>query len=120
MLSRLEGLPDNVLAVTATGEVTGDDYESVLIPAIDAMLAEHDKIRILYQLGPDFAGFSGAAFWDDARVGMAHIGKWEKIALVTDHEWMGHAARAFGFLMPGEVRAFANSQLAEAQEWVAA
>ena len=35
MLKLLEGLPDNVLGVSAEGKITGKDYETVLIPAIE-------------------------------------------------------------------------------------
>jgi hypothetical protein len=34
MMQRIEGMPENVIAVTAHGSVTGEDYEKVLIPAI--------------------------------------------------------------------------------------
>ena len=49
MLKLLEGLPDNVLGVSAEGKITGTDYETVLIPAIEKKLKEHKKIRMVYQ-----------------------------------------------------------------------
>ena len=45
MLERIQGLPDNVLGFEAKGEVTGVDYESVLIPAVEEMLARQKSIR---------------------------------------------------------------------------
>ena len=120
MITRMPDLPDNVLALEASGEVTGEDYETVVIPAVEKMLAEHDKLRMLYQLGPDYTGFEGAAMWDDTKVGMRHLTRWEKIAVVTDVEWMAHTVKAFGFLMPGEVQVFSNAELAAAKAWVAA
>ena len=35
MLKIIEGLPANVLGVTAEGKITGEDYSTVLIPAIE-------------------------------------------------------------------------------------
>ena len=119
MIELIEGLPDNVVAAVASGKVSGEDYENVLIPAIESVLETHDKVHFLYQLGPDFESYKGAAMWDDARVGMKHFGKWEKIAVVTDVEWIARSVKAFGFLMPGEVQVFDNDQLEQAKAWVA-
>ena len=57
MIEILPGYPDNILAITASNNVTGDDYESVIIPAIEAKVKSHGKIRMLYNLGPEFTGF---------------------------------------------------------------
>ena len=77
MLERIEGMPDNVIGIRARGELSSDDYEKVLIPAVDAALASCDKIRLFYVLGPEFEGLTMGAMWDDTRVGFAHISRWE-------------------------------------------
>ena len=40
MLKIMNDLPDNVLGVLAEGKITGTDYETVLIPAIEKKLKE--------------------------------------------------------------------------------
>lgn len=40
--------------------------EQVLIPAIEQLLEQHSKIRLLYVLGSELSGYSAAAMWDDA------------------------------------------------------
>jgi hypothetical protein len=119
MLEAIQPTADNVVALRATGKVTGDDYETVLIPLIEAKLAAHDKIRMLYQLGPEFTGYEAEAMWDDAKVGLKHLTHFEKIAVVTDVEWVVRLVKAAGFLIPGEVRLFANNELTAAQAWIA-
>ena len=84
MIRLIDGLPDDVVAVSGVGEVTSDDYTSTLDPAIDAALEKHDKIRLLYVLGEDFDGYSGGAMWQDTKVGLSHWTSFEKIAVVTD------------------------------------
>jgi hypothetical protein len=118
MIELKQNVPGNVIAFKFIGQVTGDDYENVLIPAMEAALGKHNKVRALAQLGPDFTGFEAAAMWDDAKVGLKHYTSWEKIALVTDIEWVIQAVKIFGFLVPGEVKRFSNDQLAEALNWV--
>jgi hypothetical protein len=83
-------------------------------------LAAHDKVRLLYQLGEDFDGFDMAAIWEDTKVGLGHLAAWERIALVTDEDWIRTATKAFGFAMPGEVRVFSNAELDAAHDWVTA
>ena len=118
MLERIQGLPDNVLGFEARGEVTGADYESVLIPAVEEMLARQKSLRFMYCLGDEFTGFDAKAIWDDAKVGLQHLTAWERVAVVTDVGWISTAVKAFGFIMPGQVRVFSNSELAEAQRWL--
>lgn len=118
MLMPIHGLPDDVLGFEAKGEVTGADYESVLIPAVEEMLTRRKNLRFLYHLGDEFAGFDAKAMWDDAKVGLQHLAAWERVAVVTDVGWIRTAMHAFGFVMPGHVRVFGNRELAEARRWL--
>lgn len=118
MIRVIDGLPDNVVAVSGTGEVSSDDYTSTLDPAIDAALETNDKIRLLYVLGDDFASYSGGAMWQDTKVGLAHWTSFEKIAVVTDEDWIENAVKAFGWMIPGEVKTFDDDDLDEAKAWI--
>ena len=115
----MQGLPDNTLGFEASGKVTGNDYETVLIPAVEAKLKEFSKVRMIYQLGTDFSGYDMEAMWDDTKIGLKHIKAWEKIAVVSDTEWIRSAVHVFGFAIPGHVRVFKNDELADAKKWVA-
>jgi hypothetical protein len=120
MMKLDSSLPDHVVFVSASGEVDARDYETVLMPALDSALKRHHRIRVLYQLTPEFTGFSSGAMWDDAKLGLAHWQAWERIAVVTDIQWIAHATHMFAFLMPGMVKVFSNVDLAEARRWIAA
>lgn len=119
MIRLIEGLPSDVVGFEGVGEVRSDDYTSVLDPAVDAAVAAHDRVRLLYILGNDFDGYSGGAMWQDTKVGVAHWSKWEKIALVTDHTVYADGVRAFSWMVPGEVRVFSTADLDDAKSWVA-
>jgi SpoIIAA-like len=101
------GEKPNVIVAKASGTVTADDYASILIPAIEQASAAGEKLRFLFVLGPGFDGYEGAAALDDERIG-----------LVTDHEAYRGLAKAFGFLMPGEVRVFTLAGRADAEDWI--
>ena len=48
-----------------------------------------------------------------------HAKSFERVAVVTDEDWMKPALRALSFLMPGSARAFAVHDLAAAKAWLA-
>lgn len=119
MIELIPDLPAGVVGVEAKGEVTGDDYDQVLIPAIERALEGRDKVRLLYVLGTEFDGYSAAAMWDDAKVGMSHFFSWERIAMVTDHDAYQRLVKGFGFMLPAKVGIFELAQLEEARAWIA-
>lgn len=120
MIERLSNFPDNVVAIACKGRVTKADYESVLVPAVENALKKHENVRIYYEITPDFSGFDPGAMFEDFKVGMGHITRWERIALVTDVEWIKHMMQLFSFITPGETKVFPTSQADEARAWIAA
>lgn len=119
MIEPLQGFADNVIAVECRGHVTRADYDSVLIPLVEAKLRAHEKLRLYYRAGPQFDGIDPAAMLEDARVGLAHFSRWERAAIVTDIEWLRIATKVFGFLMPCPVKCFPTAQEPEARRWIA-
>lgn len=118
MLEILTGLPENIVGVSAREKVTGEDYESVLIPAVEERLERFAKIRVLYVIGPDFSGFTAGAVWDDAWIGLRHLSAYERVAVVSDAGWIVNAVKLFSFFMPCPVKVFGNDRLADAKAWI--
>ena len=117
MIRIMEGLPDNVLGAEAIGKVTDEDYENVLAPAAREMLEVHSKIRYVYVLGEEFEGWTAGAMWEDAKLGGGDLRRWEKVAVVTDKDWVRHAVKGFGWMIPGDVRVFSVAELDTAKAW---
>lgn len=116
---KIDGLPDDVVAIDARGLITAQDYEDNLVPLVETKLKSHDKLKLLMVAGNYFNGYSGGAMWDDARLGLSHYTSFSKVALVTDVEWMRHSAKLFGPLMPAEVMVFNLDELEDARAWIA-
>ena len=108
-----------MLGIRAVGDVE-DDYDHVLVPAIENHRSRHDKIRFLYVLGPEFEGYEADAIWEDAKLGAKTFTSYERIAVVTDSNFVRRSLKAFGWLMPGEVKIFAVDDLADATSWIRA
>jgi hypothetical protein len=117
MLEPLSDLPDGVIGFEAVGEVHASDYESTLRPAVDA--AASAGVRLVYVLGDRFEGYSGGATWEDTKLGLGHLRRWKRTALVSDVEWVQHVAVAFGWMMPGKFRRFPTDELSAAIAWAA-
>ncbi|MBY8975483.1 STAS/SEC14 domain-containing protein [Rhodobacteraceae bacterium NNCM2] len=109
-----------VLTVVASGHVDHEDYVERLMPAVDDAVARVGKINLLYVMGLAFEGFETRAMWDDTRLGVQHFSDFNKVAVVTDSALMQNTIRAFGVLMPADVRAFDLGDQEVAEAWVAA
>ena len=60
------------------------------------------------------------AIWEDFRIGVEHLSRWERVAVITDVEWIKQTMRLFGFLIPSATRAFAASEADSARVWIIA
>ncbi|HVS75819.1 MAG TPA: STAS/SEC14 domain-containing protein [Steroidobacteraceae bacterium] len=120
MIKILEGFPEPIVAAACEGQVTREDYERILIPRVNEALARHGKVRIYYEIGPTFSGFDVGAVWEDTKLGLEHLSRWERMAVVTDVRWIRLAVGAFRFMMPGKLRVFDAAQAAEARSWISA
>lgn len=118
MLEFIEGFPEGVVAISAKGRVTGRDYDEVLIPRVEEALKRYGKVSLYYELGSGFEGIDPGAAWKDFRIGVEHLARWHRMALVTDVEWIRLAINAFRFLMPGRLRIFSTGEAEQARAWV--
>jgi hypothetical protein len=118
MFEPIDGFADSVVAVRGVGHVTADDYRAVLVPAVRRATAGGRRARLLLVLGDGFEGYDPSAMLADAELGVGHIGSFERMAVVTDAEWVRRAIHVFGALIPGDVRLFGTTQDDAARDWI--
>jgi hypothetical protein len=123
VIERMEGMPEGVLGLRFSGEISRGDYEEVLMPAIDEAAGNDQPFRCLCELDADFEGYEAGAVWEDIKTGakyvVGHHANWHRMALVTDVEWIRRATALFGWMSPGELKLFGLTELEAAKEWVA-
>ncbi|QWZ08319.1 STAS/SEC14 domain-containing protein [Nocardioides panacis] len=119
MIRLLSHMPAGVLGLEAVDDVEKEDYENVVVPAIEAAVAEHGKVRLVYVLGPEFDDYEGEAVWEDLKLGARHPTAFERMAVVTDARWAGPAIKVLSLLWPGQARAFPFADLEAAKRWAA-
>lgn len=116
MIRVIEDMPPGTIGFEADGKVTDDDYRDVLVPAVKAAL-ERGDVRLLYVL-PDDTSYSPGAMWADTKLWAGNLRAWNRIAIVSDADWLESAVKAFGWMMPGKVRVFDDDDVQDAKAWL--
>ena len=119
MLRRMDEMPAGTIGFEAIGEVEDDDWEQAVEPILRAEIADGRKIRLLYLLGPQAREVEGEAMTADTGFRARYATSFDRVAVVSDEDWMRPAMRALSFLLPGKARAFPVHELAAAKSWLA-
>ena len=117
MIDVLTDFPEGVFACRVSGAIRRDDYDRIIIPAVENAFARHSKLRVYIEAGNDISAEAGA-MWDDFKLGVRHWTSWERIAIVTGLDWIGPMVRVMSALLPGEVRLFKPEEAGAARAWV--
>lgn len=107
-----------MLAVTATGTVTGEDYTEIWIPALQKVISDHGKCRALLYMDENFKGWDLKAMWEDTKFGIAHRNDFEKLAVVGGPSWVEWGTKVAGLLVSGEVETYPGEELEKALKWI--
>lgn len=120
MLQLMKDVPQHVIGVRALGNVSKDDYEQTLVPAIEKAVKEDGELNLLMAIETDISHFTYGAWMQDAKVSLKHFGKWNKVAIVTDQKAIEKISPVMSFLSPAEVKGFPVSDIELAKTWLAA
>ncbi len=101
MIEQIKDLPANVVGFKATGKVTKEDYDTILIPAVDKVADSTGHLRYLFVLDTDVSQLSAGAWYDDLKLGVKHLLQWKKIAIVSDQPYVNKFTDIAGHVMPG-------------------
>jgi hypothetical protein len=119
MLRQLTDMPVGTIGFEAVGEVEDDDWEDAVEPVLRTEIAEGRKVRLLYLLGPQAREVEGDAMQADAGFRARHATSFDRVAVVSDEDWMRPALRALSVLLPGRAKGFRVRDLPEAKAWLA-
>ncbi len=120
MIERIDDMPAGTTGLRASGKLTKEDYVDVLEPALNKAVA-CGAVRLLFVL-ESFDGLAPSAVPEDMKTGFRAWFRdhkaWQKMAFVTDIEWIAKATRAFAFVAPGELEVFPLAEEGAARSWV--
>lgn len=118
MIKQLNDTPNTLVAFWATREVTKEDFDSVVLPAVSELVKRIDKLNFLLVLDTSFKKNGRGAWLEDAMLGLNNFNKWNRAAIVTESGGKNFVTEIFGKIVPGEFRTYPHSKLDEAIEWV--
>ena len=118
MLRRIHDMPAGTIGFEAVGEVEDDDWEAAVEPVLRQEIAAGEKVCLLYLLGPQSHKVEGDAVSAHAGFRARHATSFDRVAVVSDEDWIRPALRALSFLLPGKARGFPVHELAAAKAWL--
>lgn len=119
MLRPMTDMPAGTIGFEAVGEVEDDDWEETVEPVLRRELAAGRKVRLLYLLGAEARDVEGDAMRADTGFRARHATSFERVAVVSDEDWIRPALRALSFLLPGKARGFRVHDITAAKAWLA-
>jgi hypothetical protein len=116
---RFELLKDaGVLVVEPQGPLSADDF-SAIARTVDPYIAEHGKLSGLLIDAPSFPGWdSFGAVVEHLKFVRDHHRRIDRVAAVTDNEFLRIAPRIAEHFAHPEIRVFAAGQRAQALHWL--
>jgi hypothetical protein len=113
-------MPAGTIGFRLSGKISRDEYFQILDP-VRAKLERGEQVSFLVETADDFDGLDLGALWEDMKaagsVGMKYRSAWERLAVVTDKDWIRHGVAAFSWVIPGEIRVFEAGDLEVAKAW---
>jgi len=119
MLRTITDMPAGTVGFEAVGEVEDDDWEETVEPVLRHEIAAGRNVRLLYLIGARAREVEGDAMSADTGFRVRHATSYERVAVVSDEDWIRPALRALSFLLPGKAQGFRVRDLAKAKAWLA-
>ena len=116
MLRHSTDMPAGTLGFEAVGDVDDDDWEDTVEPVLRREIAAGRKLRLLYLATGDV---DSDAMKADLEFRARHASSFDRVAVVSDEDWLPPALRVLSFLVPGKARGFRTRELEAAKTWLA-
>jgi hypothetical protein len=105
-----------VLDIRVTGTLTQDDYQR-FVPEIERLIAQHGKLRILFDMH-DFHGWNVGGLWQDIKFDMKHFRDIDRLALVGERKWEQGMAVFCRPFTTATIRYFDRAEVEDARRWL--
>jgi hypothetical protein len=119
MITQIEHLPANMVGFRASGTVTEVDFLETVIPKVKQLISTTNKLNYMLILDTSVKNFTPGAWLQDALMGIKHLTKWNRAAIVSDVSAIRIFTEIFSVLIPGEFKGFEHKEEQLAIDWVA-
>lgn len=118
MIDFISNLPENIIGVKVSGDVTKEEYEKEFIPEMNKRIAGKSTINYLVLLTTNVSNIEIGAWWDDFKMAIEHIGHWRRVAIISNQKMINKLISIMGFLLPGKHKGFSLNEYDEAVFWL--
>lgn len=118
MISQFKNIPNTMVGFRASQEVTKDDFDQVVLPAVAELVQRTDELNYMLVLDTPLKNFTIGAWIKDAMLGLNNLSKWNRVAIVSDSESLNTFTNMFSKVVPGEFRGYTPDELENAVDWV--
>lgn len=118
MITQIQNLPANMVGFKASYEVTETDFINDVMPKVKELVSKTDTLNYMLVLDTSVKNFTAGAWFKDAVMGVKHLTKWHRAAIVSDVQAVKTFTDVFSVLMPGEFKVFEHKDQQEAIDWV--
>ena len=118
MVELLTGFPPHVAAYKASGAISKEEYEQMVMSRVDEVAEQYGKINFLVLLETSMTSYSIGAFLEYVQISFRHFSRWERMAIVTDETWLRKAYDLLSHLVHGSIKTYELKDVAEARAWV--
>jgi hypothetical protein len=118
MIVEMKNLPANMVGFKASGEITEADFTNVVMPRVKQAIDQNEVLNYILVLHTDIKNFTVGAWMKDAVMGVKHLFKWNRAAIVSDVPAIRNFTDGFSIVMPGEFKGFEHKDEQKAIDWV--
>lgn len=108
MLRRITDMPAGTIGFEAVGEVEDDDWEETVEPVLRQEIAAGRNVRLLYLIGTAAREVEGDAMSADTGFRVRHATSYERVAVVSDEDWIRPRCAPFPSCFPERPMASAS------------
>ena len=113
----IQDTSDQVIHLLIDGEIKKEDIERAA-SVMEKKIARYDKVRMLVEVN-DLKGYdSVSAFLEDSGETFQHYSDFEKVAVITDRQWLSGLTSLADLINPAHVKQFSPQEKALAEEWI--
>ena len=84
MIQRISSLPENMVGFRAVGEITADDFDQIVLPAVKETVEKTGQLNYMLVIDTSLENFTAGAWIKDAILGIKNLTKWHRAAIVSD------------------------------------
>ncbi len=116
MIRKLERSAGKVYGMETEGVIDLEQFEA-LRPELEALIAKHGKINVLFHV-KSMKGYGFKEFVADVKFAIKHWNDIGKVAIVSDKHWWAIGVKIDNLFTRWEERFFEPTELEQAWTWV--